>query len=786
MNKTIFSSAVFLLLSVFLCEAKKVKISGYIVDKKDGECLIGANINIGKKWAVTNNYGFFSISADKGESSIQISYIGYSPYKKVIDIKRDTTITIRLSQNAEIAETVITGSKSIRATYMGVHDIPVDIIKNTPTPLGEADVLKTIQLLPGVQSSFSGSAGIIVRGGGIDENMYLLDGVPIYNISHLLGLFSAFTPEAIKKVVIYKGSFPARFGGRVSSIVDIRTKDGNFNETHGTVSVGLLNDKFHIEGPLKKGIASYYFSIRGMHSAIFTPIIKLAKSSLNYYYYDINGKVNYKISEKDKLFFSIYHGNDHLNYNNNKLFLNRPGYNSAQKIDADMNWGNTVSSLNWNHIFNTDIFTTTSLSYNRYGMKSENIMTEKLEKATSNSVSRINDFNLNCDLEYIVSEWQDLHFGVAFTYHNFMPLLKVKKQEISENQQTFKPLKSPALNGTETTAYAEGDIKFNRYFSLNLGLRYTVMTANQSVYTSTQPRGSFMIGFGKGFSFKGSYAKMAQYVHLLSSSNLSLPSDLWIPITGKIKPLMTDNFSFGGYYEYNNNWELSIEGYYKRFKNIIEYKDGVPFWGAAINWEDMTSLGIGRSYGIEFHLQKKLGKATGWISYTLSKTERRFPDNTINNGKWFPAKYDRTHNLTIFANYQFTPNIDLSATWNFISGNMTTLTDRMTLAGQFLMGKHNQNKPYTSYIYTTSSKNNYRLPPSHSLSINMNFRKHHKRGGESIWSIGIYNIYNSKNPDVAFTKQVYIKSELIPIVKYELTTVTYLPILPSFSYTFRF
>lgn len=785
-------SAVIMLLK-FLCASVLLAqthftVSGYIYDAETGETLIGAGVKSCKdaKVAVSNSYGFYSLSLSDGEALITFSHIGYENKNIALTIKKDTIVNIHLKPGESLKEAVVSsyGESGIGSVQAGIMDIPLERILNTPALFGEPDILKTIQMMPGVQGGFEGSSGIFVRGGGVDENLFLLDGVPMYNVSHLLGIFSSFTPEAVKKVTFYKGAFPARYGGRVSSIIDIRTNDGDLYKTKGSLSVGMLNNKIHLEGPILKGKLSYSVSLRGMHSLVFAPVIKWAGSDLNYYFYDINSKIVWRANEKDKLFFTFYNGEDKLRYNNlNRKTLGNPG---EKGVKMNMGWGNIVSALRWNHIYGSKLFSNFSFSYNGYYMRSKYAMYPEKKTETKVTIDKsdlgsgIRDFNLNADWDYMASDSHLMRIGLAATWHKYAPEIEYTRLNALGDKTLFHNKDNNHYGGIETAVYLEDDWKPVSWFELNAGLRCTIMTSGENQRDSWQPRLSSRIDFGQGFAAKISYAKTSQYVHLLSNSVLFLPTDLWIPVTENIRPVYADQFSAGGYYDGLKGWEFSIEAYYKKSENILEYKDGVSFFGDYSNWERRVSQGISRSLGMELYIQKTIGKTTGWLSYTLSKTERRFPDMTVNLGMWFPYKYDRRHNFVISVTHKFSKKIDITGSWSFLSGGMITAPEG---AAFFYIGQSNNGtlsgKFYSGEYYTT--RNNYRLPPSHRLNLSLNLRKTLRRG-ERCWNIGVYNVYNSLNPNLIYATSASDSGrETIKLKK-----VTIFPVLPYVSYNFKF
>lgn len=777
----------------------RATISGYITDAKTGETLISAGVSTGSGAAltgvVTNPYGFYTLTLGKGRHELTFSYMGYSDRTLPLDLQRDTTINIALNPDLQLssATVVATRDAGILSTKMSAIEVPVTVIQQTPTLFGEADVLKTIQLMPGVQAGTEGFSGIYVRGGGPEENLLLLDGISLYNAEHLLGIFSIFQPEAVKKVTLYKGSFPARYGGRISSIIDIRTNDGNLKEYHGSVSVGAISDKLHLEGPIIKDKLSFSVSGRGMHTVFFTPILVANNINGNYFFYDLNGKLTWRISNRDRLFLNAYNGRDIFYYKDRSsgdgmrgdgITMNSYSYSDSDNIG--IRWGNTLAALRWNHVFNSKLFANTTIAYTRYkmhiGVDIENVSVEEGKKDKSiyniGYNSGMRDFTAKLDFDFTPSPSHLIKFGGEYVNHSFIPETLggyVYESEASETQvdTTFKASANNILHGHELSLYAEDDISIGERLTVNPGLHASFFYTMGTPYWSLEPRLSAKYNFTRDIAAKASYSRMAQYVHLLSPAKITLPMDLWVPITDKIRPVTSDQVSLGAYYSGIAGWEFSLEGYYKWMHNILEYSDGTSFFGNSANWQNNVEMGEGLARGIELFIEKKDGPTTGWLGYTLAWSDRVFPDGAINGGKPFPYRYDRRHNISLVVNHKFSKVLALSATWTFASGGTMTIPERQTTV------------LYPDGSVSTEdyspSRNNYRLPPSHRLNLSLNHTKQ-KRHGEAVWSFGVYNAYNNMNPNFVFADW---ESEN-GIKKINLTKITLLPILPSISYTYKF
>lgn len=769
-----------------------VTVSGHVTDVASGETLIGAGVSIeGAKsniGTVTNEYGFYSLTIPSGvKVTLRYSFVGYDESLVAFTARRDTVISVALKANATITEAVVSAKKEagVASTKMSAIEVPMNIIKNAPALLGEADVLKTLQLLPGVQGGIEGLSGIYVRGGGPDENLLLLDGISLYNAEHLLGLFSIFQPEAVKKVTLYKGSFPARYGGRISSIIDVRTNDGNLYETHGTVGVGLLSDKIHVEGPIAKGKTSFSLSGRMMHTFLFDGLLRALKVPGNYYFFDGNAKLTHKFSDKDRLFVNAYHGRDFFHYTDSD-----PEFSSYED-KSKLSWGNSLLAARWNHVWNGKLFSNATLAYTNYKMRMGYVSTyenksgdkKNKEKYGSDYDSGIKDITAKIDFSYEPSPTHDVKFGAEAVRHTYTPETYSSMERLDTDGKvvfdtTFNYKASPRKVGLEVSVFAEDDFTLWNRLSLNPGAHVSLFATEGKTYWSVEPRLAVKYDFGSGTSVKAAYSRMSQYTHLLSSSITTLPVDLWVPITKRIKPVTADQYSLGLYYDGLRGWEFSVEGYYKDVRNVLEYRDGVSFLASSEGWDSKVAMGNGRAYGIEFLAQKTLGKATGWIGYTLAKSDRIFPGGEINLGERFPYRYDRRHNIQVVFDYKFNERIDLNATWTFASGGVTTLPERETAIVM---------PDGSVHIVTNSShRNNYRLPPSHRLNVGVNFRKTRKRG-ERVWNVGFYNIYNQMNPNLVMYKAKYTSADGEPFVrKDQLKKTTFLPVIPSFSYTFNF
>jgi hypothetical protein len=807
----VFCSLLFLFTGI--THAQNHTISGYITDEKSGETLISASVFDSKsnKGVVTNPYGYYSLTIPKGNASIQYSYIGFSAQKRSINLTKDTVINIRLTDATELKEVTVVGNRKelgVHGSQMSAIEVPIAQIKAVPALFGETDILKALQLLPGVKAGTEGTSGMYVRGGGPDENLFLLDGVPLYNVNHLGGFFSVFNADAVKNVTFYKGSFPARFSGRLSSVVDIRMKDGDNKKLHGNVSVGIISSKFNLEGPVFDDKTTFNISARRTYfDLLLQPILKLTAAqqgvenmSAGYYFYDVNAKISHKFSDKDRLYVSAYMGDDAVYSNVRQNYMNYQSTTSSDWMKMDMKWGNAIAALRWNHIINNKLFMNTTATYTRYryfvsiGTESEfkSPAQQTHNTTTLGYNSGIEDLSAKVDFDYSPTPNHDIKFGGNITNHTFRPGVQVFKMVEEQNNTTQKmdtTIGDKNVNSNELIMYAEDNISLGSFVKANIGLNFSNYLVQGKFYPSFQPRLSANILLSDKLSLKLGYAYMNQYIHLLSSNNISLPTDLWVPVTKRIDPMNSHQVSAGVFYELLNIADLSVEGYYKSMNNLIEYKDGASFMGSSTGWEDKVSMGRGWGYGVEFLAQRSFGKTTGWVGYTWSKSERLF-DRTgeiLNNGIVFPAKYDRRHDISIVVSHKFSARFDLAGTWVFSTGNAATLALQNYQSTNSLQDSwyNNSSVPYIN------SRNNFRYPNYHRLDLGMNFHRQKKHGIRT-WNFSIYNAYNQLNPFFVYPTTEYKyhynpqTGESTESYQKKLKQVSIFTIIPSISYSYKF
>ncbi len=775
--------ALFLLLSISATSQKETAtISGYIQDASTGEKLIGAGVYDVKseQGARTNVYGFFSLTLPKDSVQLRIMYVGYETIEMRLKLEEDQTINVEIKSSEELKSVVIKGKESIQdETQMSSMNLSMAKVKALPVFMGEVDIMKTIQLLPGIQSGSEGASGIYVRGGGPDQNLVLLDGVPVYNASHLFGFFSVFNADAINNVQLIKGGFPARYGGRLSSVIDIRMKEGNMKEFHGEGSVGLISSKLTLEGPIKKDKTSFLISARRTYIDLLArPIIKAAGDGNvgGYYFYDLNGKINHKFNDKSRLYFSVYNGKDraYLKYDESSL---ENGIRETETFDQSLQWGNFISALRWNYIINPKLFMNVTGTYSRYkfnvGFNYENSEVgagvNNQESYQFDYLSGINDWSGKVDFDYVPNANHSVKFGTGYIYHTFTPGVNEVSlsSDGSTNDTTYG---STNQYGNEFYGYIEDDFKIGNRLKANLGVHASGFLVGNKTYYSIQPRVALRYKLNELSSIKASYSRMTQFLHLLTNQSIGLPTDLWVPVTDTIPPQQSDQFAIGYARTIKKDYELSVEAYYKTMENVIEYKDGASFLGNDKDWQSKVEIGRGWSYGGEILFEKKVGKTTGWIGYTLSWTERQF--DGLNFGEKFPYRYDRRHDIGIAITHKFNDRVDVGVVWVYGTGNAVTLGLERYLSFDNVFGSG------YGEIEHIESRNNYRMPAYHRLDLGVNLHKK-KKWGEQTWSFGVYNAYSRQNP--FFLEFGYNDNNQRALKQYSL-----FPIIPSFNYSFKF
>ncbi|MBQ2539440.1 MAG: TonB-dependent receptor, partial [Bacteroidales bacterium] len=739
-----------------------------------------------------------TLTLKESKAVLRVSYVGYETQLHPKEIDKNQRLDVHLKGSVTLSEVVITGERvqHVESSQSSIIELPVEQVKSVPVIFGETDVIKVVQLLPGVQSGSEGMSGMYVRGGGPDENLFLLDGVPMYNVNHLGGFFSAFNSDAVKNITLYKGSFPAHFSSRLSSVLDITTNNGNDKEYHGGVGVGLISAKFNLEGPIIKEKTTFSISGRRTYGdALLQPIIALVaategmgdeKVNAGYYFYDLNAKITHKFNNRSRLYASYYMGDDAL-YAKYKYF-----HNSLEKdfMRLGYNWGNIVGSVRWNYELTPKLFMNVTGAYTRYrnnlALTEESVYLRYTDSYTMGFNSGIQDITARADFDYAPSPDHAVKFGGQVLHHIFKPetsSIKVSENDEEDSYKFDTIIGQSIVHANEMMLYAEDDWRINDWLKVNAGLNMTGFQVQGVFYPSVQPRLSGRILFNDRLSAKVGYAYMTQYLHLLSNSSISLPTDLWVPVTARIKPMTSQQVAAGLFYNVLD-LNLSVEGYYKYMDNLLEYKDGASFWGNSQGWEDKVCMGRGWAYGVEFLAQKSVGRLTGWLGYTWSHTDRKFDreGNILNAGRTFPAKYDRRHDVSLVLTYKFNEHIDASASWVFSSGNTATLP--MQDIDPSEEGAEQRYPYYYNYeVPYVSSRNNYRMPNYHRMDVSVNFHKKLRRGKRTI-NISIYNVYNHQNPYLVYESYAYdFRTGNDTRV---LKQLSIFPILPSISYNWTF
>jgi hypothetical protein len=765
-----FAFVCFVLLSDIAASQTNHSFSGTIKSAETGEALIGASILVKELKTVgasTNAYGFYSLSIPEGRYTLVVQFIGFQTKVDTITLTKDQTKNFSLSpeliKEGEVVVTAERSDKNVTSTEMGSNNLEVHEVKSIPVLLGEKDILKTIQLLPGIQAAGEGSTGFYARGGGIDQNLIVLDEATVYNSSHLLGFLSVFNSDAVKDVKVITGGMPAEYGGRLSSVLDIRTNDGSTKEIEGTGGIGLLASRLTIDGPIVKDEGSFIISARRTYADLFLRLssdTSINRASL--YFYDLNAKANYSLGEKDKIYISGYFGRDNFDYPNVFGF----------------NWGNATGTLRWNHIFADNLFWNTSLIYSNYEY------TNNVTSGTAqfNITSGIRDEDFKSDFQYYITSDNTLKFGISSIYHTFLPGSITASSTSSYNNFTIEN-----RYALENAAYISDEVNVFTGLKLNYGLRFSTFsligpaqiytydnngnvidTANYGAgdivktYTSPEPRIAANFSLDETSSIKASYARTTQYLHLLSNSTTSNPSDLWVPSSNNVKPQFADQTSVGYFRNFDDNaYEASVEVYYKNMQNLIDYANGADLQ-LNPNVEALLRYGRGWSYGVETLIRKKYGKFSGWIAYTYSRTRQQFA--AINNGQPYPATQDRPNDISIVTIYNYSPTWTFSAVWVYYTGNAVTFP-----SGDYFVD--NRLIP----LYT--ERNGYRMPPYSRLDLSATWTL----GPHSNLNFSVYNAYDRWNAySINFIQNPNNLNQT------EAMQTTFFPIIPSVTYNFNF
>lgn len=803
---------------------KQVTVSGFVRDRRSAESLIGASVYEAQSRVGTasNNFGFFSLTLPGGDITLRTSYIGYAGrLYNLSGLERDTVLTIELEPSASLQEVVVTGQstskQSVLSTQMGAMEINQQTIRATPVMFGEADIIKTLQLTPGVSSGTEGTAGMYVRGGNVDENLFLIDGNPVYQINHIGGIFSAFNPEAISGMDFFKSGFPSRYGGRLSSVVDVHMKEGNMKEYHGSATIGLISGNLNFEGPIVKDRTSFNISLRRTWLDVLSaPALAIAnkitkkdgtRTRARYAFHDLNLKLNHIFNDRSRMYFSLYNGNDVLKGGSTDFPSNYDAKDDYYNYDSDVSlrWGNIMATAGWTYMFNNRLFGKVSGVFTRYhsklksvdhdvsGNKGDDDYTDSFSENSTNT--GITDFGLRTSFDFLPVPAHHIRFGSDYLIHRFRPEYNRSTSydlSLEDTTSINKVYANDLMWGHEAGVFAEDDWTLSSAIRVNAGLRFSLFNVQGKTYKGIEPRVSLRWLLSENLSFKASYARMNQYVHLISNSFISLPTDAWMPVTRKLKPLLSDQVSAGFYYDWNKTYSFSVEGYYKTMDNLLEYRDGHSFTPSYLDWENKLTAGEGRSYGTEFMVRKESGRTTGWIGYGLSWSDRQFDE--LNEGKRFPARFDNRHKLNIVVMHKISPKVEISAAWSYASGNHVTLSLENYLQPGYLTNGY---KPGYEYVYDGNfneidyyeGRNNYQLPAYHRLDLGIKIYRPKKKGRMGIWTVSIYNVYSRMNPFMVYKKDKWVRDpdasggyKSIPVFKH----LGLMPIIPSVSYTYKF
>ena len=752
---------------------KKFTVSGYVESASDMERLTGATVVAGPGLGVaTNNYGFYSLTLPAGAYRLTCRFVGYKTQTKQIDLKNDTILNFLLATGIELEEIEVKANRTDEAvsqlSSLSFLNPGMEEIDRMPVILGERDVLKTLQFQPGIKSARENSAGFNVRGGSNDQNLILLDGVPVYNVNHLFGFFSVFNSDAIKDVSMYKGGIPARYGGRLSSVLDISMKEGNMKEPHGIFSISPVSARMTYEAPLKKDTAAFIVSLR--RTLLDIPMF-LYQSAIErdgnygYYFYDFNAKTNWIINNRNRVYLSFYSGKD-SQYNND----NRDGTNSKFRY----NWGNFTSVLRWNHIFSPKLFFNISAYYSQYQLNNLGSSGSGEQKVVFRATSDMQDLTLKADFDWYLSPTYTIRFGGKASRMEFAPnIVQMKGTDtdilLNEEQKN---------NSSHFEYFAENNLKAGK-FNLNLGIRRSTYITGEKTYNHFEPRASIKFRSHTGFSANASYTQMTQFIHLLSNSSLGMPTDLWVASTDEVKPQESEQVS-AGIEQRLSNYVFGFETYYKWMRDVIRFEEGAVFLSSQdTKWNENISVGRGRAYGTEFMAKKVHGKLTGMLSYTLAWSERQFSE--VNLGRWFPHKYDRRHDVSLLGEYRLFKNEyrekSISFGFTLQSGNNLSMPD-VEYEGIYLPGGSENSRGVPDWQQAKQSfdnPNNLKMPVFHHLDLGYNTKRKKSDGKTFTWSFSVYNVYNRMNP------WYYYKNP-----SGQVKQVSIFPVIPSvgFKYTF--
>lgn len=768
----------------FFLQAQDVTISGTIKDGENGEDLIGATVAVPELGLGTssNAYGFYSLSVPTGDTlNVVFSYVGFQSQTFSLLLRQDTTFNINLTTGVQLDEVVVKANsfrEQINSTEMSVEAITTREAKLVPVLLGESDILKTIQLKPGIPSGSEGRTGLFVRGGAQDQNLIVLDEAVVYNANHLFGFFSTFNTDAVKDLKIYKGGFPAEYGGRLSSVIDVKLKDGNNQKFAGSGGLGLISSRLTLEGPIQKDKSSFIVSGRRTYVDLLTRQVNRANEGNedfspipDYFFYDLNAKVNFQLSDKDRLFLSGYFGRDVFGF-------------SSDFFNFDFDWGNATGTARWNHVFNPKLFANTTFTYSDYQYNINNQITGFSFGLGSN----IADASLKTDFFYAANNQHTIRFGAMATHHTFT----VGRLQAGSDDGVVSFSAGQEFQGVEFGAYVSDEMELSEALSVNAGLRFSGFNNDGKTYVGLEPRVAARYKLSERWALKSSYARMYQYLHLIANAGVALPTDIWYPSTQRVQPQRSDQVATGASYLLGSQYFLNFELYYKWLDNQLQFVDGAQIF-VNDELEDEFAVGEGRAYGMEFSIEKKEGRLTGWIGYTLALTRLQNFETLDPNGRFaqesegfgpFNPIYDLRHDISVVALYELSKRWTASATFVYGSGDLTWLPP-----GRFTF----QDVPgagFEAVVPDYRERNNFRLPAYHRLDLGLVY-KFFPKWGESDLTLSVVNAYDRRNAFFIFFEPEFEGEESntgginIP-TRIAANQVSLFPILPSLTWNFQF
>ena len=779
-------------------EIKRFTLNGYVY-QPNGETLIQATLmdKESEKGTLTNAYGYYSFTLPEGKHTIRVSYVGYRDTLLTVDLTGNQTVNIYLADLPLLEEVVVTGdlNSPLMTTQTGKITLEQDELKTEFALMSSPDLIKSLQKLPGVTSGTELISGLYVHGGSNDGNLFLLDGNPIYQVNHLGGLFSAFNTDIVKTVDFYKSGFPARYGGRLSSVVDVRTNDGDMKEFHGSFSLGLLDGRFQLEGPLVKDKTSFNLAVRRSWADLFTAaafgIYNLSQTSDRtngrYAFHDIHAKLAHRHSDKSRFFLSFYSGEDLMKIvsETTGTILNMPDADREDwKSKFKLRWGNLTASGNWNYVFSPRLFSNLTLVYSRNRSMYENYDDDRysLEGVPASSTRKndrsrsfIDDIGYRMEFDYRLPEAHHIRFGSNYLHHSFRPqntYVKNFRENSETKPDTLQSRTSHFYAGNEFTLYAEDEFSLSSAWKVNLGVHYTLFNIQGKNYHSAEPRLATLVRLNNNLSAKLSYTEMSQFVHQLSNTYLNLPTDYWVPSTPRIRPMHSRQVAAGLYARLPFRVQIAAEGYYKSMRRLLEYDNGSSLTPSAENWEDQVLTGRGRAYGFELSGSYKGSKTRLELVYTLSWSERKF--DAFNRGRWYSDHFDNRHKIHLTVRHAFNKRIEGYAAWTFHTGDRATVATQQ-VEGPVVPGVNDESE--AQWVYETP--NNITMPNYHRLDVGINFRRITRRGHERIWNVSLYNAYCRMNP-------LFAEVEYKGKGKYLGKATGVFPIIPSFSYTLKF